>query len=885
MKHYLLTILFLGILTTAYTQQTLEGIVTDTQKKPLESVTITCKNENNKILGFARSNAKGVFTITSKEKHTNYILEFTAIGYKKGQLKISEPHKKITFQMEEDAILLKDVTVKSRPVLRNVGDTLNYNPADFADKQDRSIGDVLKKMPGITVNDAGKIDYNGKSISSFYIDGDNLLDDKYNLGTKAIPHDAVEKIQVIEKDQPIKMLRKNNTSEDVALNLVLKKEARIKWMGDIMAGIGTPSKYSTNINGMLFKKNIKILNNLEGNNTGHDPSSNLTSHNLSEILQKTENFNAGYFLNSIGSSVPNLPSKRTLRNQSGAAILNNLIKFNDNIQFKTNGAFYMARHHQDYSSLTAIYLPGDTIRYQEKQHTTTNPMKAFLKFDLIDNSENHYIKNTLSFEGEGNISESQILANTIPSEQFLSRKNYLFSNEFNFRKILNKSKSISFYSFLNHTKAPEKLELTPGLNEDVFNNGIPFDLLRQDVSLPTYFANNSVSLGFTKNRLIQTYRAAFIYQDQFLNTSIWKRESAKNLEPVSGNMYNDLKWNMSKLAATAIYEFKSTKLNSTLTLPFSTTHIGYQDQPKKMDKKENYFFADPSFNLRYQTGAEHYITGGYSHKNRIGNISDVYEGAILKNYRSLLANNAPLSHRSSNTYFTNFNYKKSLKMVFFNVGINYSDATANTISSYTIQDNIEKRNVIEMPNKSESFGISTGASKYIFAITSTISGGASISKSFYKQLQNDLFLPYETQSLSYKGKMSTKFSKYFNVDYEFKFSSNNSKSDGKSLNSGFYQTQQDLELFYSNLKGFHINLSGQYMNTHQPNQRNLKYIFSDATIRYTVKKWKTDLSLSVTNLGNIQNYEAIYTSANSFMSGMYKIPGRTAVVRALFNFR
>jgi hypothetical protein len=63
----------------------------------------------------------------------------------------------------------------------------------------------------------GKISYNGKAISNLYIGGDNLLDDKYNIATSSIPNGVVDKVQVMENHQPIKMLKDKVVSEDVAL--------------------------------------------------------------------------------------------------------------------------------------------------------------------------------------------------------------------------------------------------------------------------------------------------------------------------------------------------------------------------------------------------------------------------------------------------------------------------------------------------------------------------------------------------------------------------------------------------------------------------------------------------------------------------------------------
>jgi hypothetical protein len=60
----------------------------------------------------------------------------------------------------------------------------------FSKEQDRSIGDVLKRMPGIEVPD-GKILYQGKAINKYYIEGLDLLEGKYNLANDNLPYQEV----------------------------------------------------------------------------------------------------------------------------------------------------------------------------------------------------------------------------------------------------------------------------------------------------------------------------------------------------------------------------------------------------------------------------------------------------------------------------------------------------------------------------------------------------------------------------------------------------------------------------------------------------------------------------------------------------------------------
>ncbi|HUZ60525.1 MAG TPA: hypothetical protein VMU83_17270 [Hanamia sp.] len=120
-------------------------------------------------------------------------------------------------------------------------------------KNDRVIGDVIKKLPGIEVSDNGLIKYNGKPINNFYIEGGNLLDDKYNIASNTIPADVVDKIQVIENNQNIKMLNGIVPTDRAAINITLKKKDRLILINTVKAGIGIKNLYTGELNNMAFK--------------------------------------------------------------------------------------------------------------------------------------------------------------------------------------------------------------------------------------------------------------------------------------------------------------------------------------------------------------------------------------------------------------------------------------------------------------------------------------------------------------------------------------------------------------------------------------------------------------------------------------------------------
>lgn len=112
--------------------------------------------------------------------------------------------------------------MKVAPITRKK-DTLDYYVESFRQKEDYSIEDVLKRMPGIEVTTSGQILYQEYDINKLNIEGLDLMGDQYNQATQNMPAEAVSTIQVMENNQPIRALEGKIHSNHATLNIRLKK--------------------------------------------------------------------------------------------------------------------------------------------------------------------------------------------------------------------------------------------------------------------------------------------------------------------------------------------------------------------------------------------------------------------------------------------------------------------------------------------------------------------------------------------------------------------------------------------------------------------------------------------------------------------------------------
>ncbi len=289
--------------------------------------------------------------------------------------------------------------------------------------------------------------------------------------------------------------------------------------------------------------------------------------------------------------------------------------------------------------------------------------------------------------------------------------------------------------------------------------------------------------------------------------------------------------------------------------------------------------------MKYQTSIENFLTLSYTIRNELGGIEDVYQGVIMKNYRDLYVNNAPVSERRNNTAILGFNYRKAITLFFFNVQASYSQISLNTISSSIITSNLQQRVVLPLKNGISTYRLNGSASKYLFDLKTTISAGLSLSQNSINQIQNNQLLPYKTTSTGAKIDVQTKVSNYINFGYSGVLNRMHSETSLHN-NAGFQfsQLRQQGNLSLNVWNNVYLNWTIEHLLTIQSGQDDLAYIFSDFSARYKLNKINTDFEIGLNNLANVSTYKTAFLTANRYTTGSYQIPGRMGVFRATFNF-
>ena len=380
-------------------QNTIEGRVTDkVTRQPLESATVTLQQEGDgNIINYTLTDVDGRFQLSSSSLKDRTITVFY-MGYRKKTVPVLAG-RPLTIELEQEAIMLKEVQIRSGRVWGRQ-DTLKYDLTRFASSKDRNVSDVLKKLPGINVEENGTIKYNGKAISNLYVEGMDVSGGRYNQINNNLKADAVQAAEIIEGHQPIKSLRGKTFTDDVALNLKLKPEVRSKWIYTVMAGGGYGEKalYDASFNALQLSRNRQTVYTYKANNTGRNLFSDQQKLASGNSFDRVTDSNLPIFLPLPEPAMP-LSQKRLLFNETHTASANRLYRLDEEKQLRFQLGYIHDRTTRQYGSEEIYYFAQDTVHTATNRHDRlkTDCLNAEVNYE--DNTVSRYTRENFSFAG------------------------------------------------------------------------------------------------------------------------------------------------------------------------------------------------------------------------------------------------------------------------------------------------------------------------------------------------------------------------------------------------------------------------------------------------------------------------------------------------------
>ena len=845
-------VLFLIVSVSAVAQVNVSGTVVDKESnEPLAGASVIVKGADGKIKKYATSKGDGGFAM-SLPSVAGCRLEVSMMSFAKQSIPLDSVKFPLTVYMEPGSTLLKEVTVKADRI-REQGDTITYGVSAFAQAQDRSIGDVLKRMPGINVEQSGKIQYQGEYINKFYIEGSDLLGGKYGIATNGISHEDVGAVEVMENHQPMQVLSGISFSDKAAINLKLKNKAKATWSfhGDAGGGYSWQPDgaiWDGELFAMAVMPNFQNITTIKTNNIGEDLSAQAT-----DFFASRRGTDLSRYVGVSLPGVPNLSRKRTLFNRSALVSTNALWKLGRG-EVKAQIDYSFNRVTAEAANVTTYFLDGlggrDMSRpYRdggnrvivEDRNGVDRSHSLSGKFIYELNQKTAFINNTL----KTNIDWDDVrlgVTGSLPNDQTASLPDYYVGNDFKLIKRFNGKHLVTFISKNEWESLPQTLSVS-------MNDG----LMRQQVKDHAFYTNESAAYAFSVKGITISLEGGVKGYFRSLNT-----ELPDMPEEIPGETTNVLNTNYFTVYATPKFEYWVKRVNFSLSAPVSFAH--YTFDKAIANRSEVYFSPSVSMNWKPNNRLSMSVSGGTGRSPM--DLNMIQPGYVMTNYRSFRRGVDDFYNSSSQRVSGSLSYKHTRRGIFANARVMQSWSRR----PYTLAQQLYGDYVVYSYTDAKSDGQMLMASGNIGKTLDFMRGSANITGLFSRNESHLISENTNVNSVGTSWSVGAKINgaplRWLSFDYRFSWAS--SRMSMNDINASWLgNMENELLLNIMPHKKWEWHISGEHYRNELTAGQFKNVFLLDTKVIYKLSK-RLELSTSLSNIFNQRTYN--YTTYNQLTS-------------------
>ncbi len=854
LRNIILTILLTALHGAA--QISVSGIIVEkSTAEPLAGASVILRNAEGKIKKYATSDSNGAFSISSPEIQ-GYTLDISMLSFAKHTVRLDTAGMPLTIALEASATMLREVAVKSKRISEQ-GDTISYNVGSFAQAQDRSIGDVLKRMPGIDVAQDGKIQYQGEDINKFYIEGSDLLGGKYGIATGGISHDDVGAVEVMENHQPMQVLSGISFSDKAAINLKLKNKAKATWTfhGDAGGGWSWQPEgavWDGELFAMAVMPGFQNITTFKTNNIGEDLSANATDF----FASRRETGLSRYVGVSL-PGVPNLSRKRTLFNRSALVSTNSLWRLK-NGEFKAQIDYSFNRVTAQAASITTYFLESGDRVITENRDGRDRSHSLSGKFIYEVNRKTTFINNTLSTDIDWDDVQLGV-SGSLPNSQSASLPDYFLSNKFKMIKRFNSGSGKSHLVTLQSNNEWESLPQT--LCVSMNGNGI-----RQHIGDHAFHTHESAAYAFSIKGITVSLEAGL---KGYIRSMDSKIDDASIPDTEAQNALNT---NYFSIYAMPKFEYWVKRVNLTLKTPVSFARYTFDNA--LANRSEIYFTPSLSLNWKPNNRFSAALHGGIGRSPM--NLNMIQPGYIMTDYRSFRQGVNNFYNTSSQNISANFTYKHTRRGIFANALLTQSWSHL----PYTMEQQLYGDYIVYSYSTAKSDGQMLMASGNIGKTLDFMRGSASVNGSFNRRESNIISGVRNIKSITTSWHVGCKLSgapvRWLSFDYSLNLSSSRLTMDGLD-NPWLSRLENSMLINLSPHPKWEWSIAGEHYCNELPAGIYKNILLIDTKLSFKLSR-RLRLSANLNNILNRRTYNyTTYSQLSSFESQRW-IRGRELLI-------
>jgi|GEM_PF-4161321 len=819
MKYLLLTSLLIMPF-ISFSQIEIKGIINNNQDEPLSYANITVYDRDTSVLvTYAISDDVGAYNLQLEEG--TYVFEVSYLGYASASSeKIITQNETINFTLVEDAASLDEIVVKSKPLDAIVrDDTIRYNLEQLTNGSEENLKDILNKLPGIEIDENGKIKAHGKKIDKLLIDGKEFFGDQHQLGTENISAEMIEGISLLENFEGFSDLDSETQSGKTAMNIEIGEDYKGNVKGNLSLGGGYNEKYEANTNLFSFRKKANLFFIANSNNIGNQVFTFEDYISFQGGIQKLLGDNSGSATLSSGDLPSYLFSNdRVERKNEQFSAFN--FSYNPTKKFKLNSYLIFDRVNVAEKELTKqTYLTNTQNVILNLEHTKDNTFNVNNSFinAVYKPSNKSIFDYTLNFSPQQNNLSN---GDKFDSRNFNTERNI---NGYSLNQALSYKQKIGHYilstTLYNTIKdSDESLHLT---SDSRFLN-LTFQEDDYSISQEIKSKENNFGLNTSLNRKIGKNVSLKVKHNVSQNNSTFNTNTTNN--PFNNDIKLDV---LENIFGLSIYSKSKTLLNYEIGANYSVLNAN----------EINLNNVLPYANIKFNFKKAHSLNLSYRRTIKLPQVNNIIEDNYVFNFNTLV-NNQNLAVNNIATYdnlilryFIYDLFSGTLFSLGGNLTIGKDVAATNTVNftdyrvnHFSLADNGKSANSYLLLDKKFS--------KIPFSVRLKNTFSFIEKNNFIDNTPNSI----NSNTLSNSVKISSNFKKsILNFDLGYERRQSNVETNNIDFNSTVILNRPFVNL-YVNYKKFNLAINSSFEDYYS-GVSNQQFYRIDPSLNYNSKKW------------------------------------------------
>lgn len=738
MKKNLLTILFYFATFLALGQNTITVKGKVVEKKsliPIESATIYLKSEKDStVIDYTISDKNGNFALATKKINTPVYFKVAFTSYADFSEKLENLQENKDFgiiKLDDDINTLSELVIKAEaPPITIKNDTLEFNASSFKVRPDANVEALLKQLPGVEIDEEGKITVNGKEVNNILVNGKPFFGKDGKIATQNLPAEIIEKVQVTDtKTKEEELSGQDATSDEKTINLTIQEDKNKGVFGKTNVGYGTDDRYESSLLFNYFKDTRKI------SVLGSSNNINSIGFSMDEIFDNMGGGrNSSIWVNDNGSFGVN---GMQFGGSSGITQSNMIgVNFADEWAKKKinpNGSYYFSNAEMKNKNRTnrINLLPtGNTNTLAESNtKSISNGHNIAMDFEIkLDSTATIYVSPSYSSNEiknsnsgfDATFDENNAALNENTSDNNVVSNNKTFKNNIYFYKELKKKGRGINASFSNENNSYNS-DLLTKTTTTFFQSGSADDDRNQFRIDNSKKDNFSAEIGYSepiRDSLVLNFETKFNYNTSSESRQTFDFDSGFNTYANFNDVLsNAIESNTSRVTPMVGISIRKKKIRGSISM--GTEIINFNNQSNYLSNKiavnKNYMYPKMNGYINITLGKSKSIYSYYSYEVNLPSANQILPFQNLANPLNTVIGNADLKPNENYSIYTNFNNydyaTRSGFYAYFGGDYNVNQIVASTTYNSDFKASTTYQNVSKAYNSYVGFSLNKSLKK------------------------------------------------------------------------------------------------------------------------------------------------------------------------------